>query len=580
MFNSGASLFKPQNFLKKIIGKGKLLRVSIKILLFILTFDFISFGQISSFGGDVRYQFQYHDVTASNSLSKFYRHSPRVSLRTSGYILSPSIASINLSSSLFTTFNQSYSKNYSFSSKQLSYNYYNIGLSILPEFIIRCNINASENEVESQSKTSQYSENPSNFRNQQQRINLTTDKIDFLPNVSFTVGRSRNWSVSSISNIDQTQYDYSLSMSKGTSNSNISLSGYLNESYEKSTDFYNRYYRFQLNGMKEISKTGKLNFNSEHYRHSMFAFTSANATYADQASEKLRYQTLVSGRIAETEITSNAGYSFSQSINYAIEKNYHIGYSINGGGANDYFITDKRTGLFKKVNSLGFGNGLSFSHNRQIGTFGFGNGLSVGYARQFTPEEQYSVNYGISNSFNTNVYGFDVNGNFDISGNRTYLFLERKELTKTASMLLTTRLWNIVSSESVIDYRDENISEENLFDRNYKQMRINQRLHGSTFYYIPMNLSFSGSVYFNFSPKLSKNYNANFSFSSPYFFVTNLSFGYSLSLSYEPFYKRTITDHTAEFRYSWRALQFQLKLREYKYVNNRRDVLFTLVRPF
>ncbi|MDI6767463.1 MAG: hypothetical protein QME52_11630 [Bacteroidota bacterium] len=453
-------------------------------------------------------------------------------------------------------------------------------MTLLPDFLVRCNVTASENEVESKSKTASYSENPSNFRNQQQRINLSTDKVEFLPNISLAIGRSRNWSLASFSNIDQTQYDYSLVLSRGTSSSNISLSAYLNESFEKSTDYYNKYYRIQLNGMKEISKTGKINLNSEHYRHSSFAFTNANATYSDKANEQLRYQTLISGRISETEITSNVSYNLAQSINYTIDKNYNLGYSINGGGGSDYFLTDKQSGAFNKINTFGLGNGATFQHNRQIGKVGFGNGISFGYARQFNPNKQYSVNYGLGNSFTTNIYNVDVNGNFDIGGSRTYLFLERAEFSKTATLSLSTRLIDAVSSETVIDYRDEKISESDLYDRFFRQMRINQRLHGSAYYYIPMNLNFSGSVFFNMSPRLSKHYNANFSFSSPYFFIVNLSFGYSISWSYDPFYARTIIDHTAEFRYSWRALQFHLKLREYKYVNNRRDILFTLIRPF
>ncbi len=557
-----------------------MLRVSIKILILWLAFDFISFSQISYWGGDVRYQFQYHDVSTSDIISKFYRHSPRISLKTSGYILSPSIASINLSSSLFTNFNQSHSKNFYFSSKQISCNYYNLNATILPEFLIRFNITASENEIESKSETASYSEYPSDFRNSQQRINLSSDKIEFLPNISLSVGRSRNWSVSSYSKTDQTQHDYSISLSRGTGNSNISLSGYMIENFEKSREYYNRYYRIQLNGMKEISKTGKLNFNSEHYRHSSFTFTNLNTNYNDKASEQLRYQTLISGRISETEVTSNVSYGLSQSVNYSFEKHYHLGYSINGGGASDYFIIDKPSGVFRKINTFGLGNGATFQHNRQIGNLGFGNGLTIGYSRQFNPDKQYSINYGLSSSITTDINGIGVNGNFDIGGSRTYLFLERAEFSKNATLSLSTRLFDVVSSETVIDYRDEKITESESFERTFRQIRMNQRLHGSAYYYIPMNLSFSGSVFLNMFPKLTKHYNANFSFSSPYFFVANLSFAYSISFSYEPFYRRTIIDHTAEFRYSLRALQFHLKLREHKYINNRRDVLFTIIRPF
>ncbi len=539
-----------------------------------------SLSQITSIGGEFRYQHQYQTSKSGNSITKFNRYSPQLNLGVNGYLYSPRLISYGLQSAVYLNYNNSYYQNFSQKSKSFLFNYYNFNVTALQNYLVRLDMFARDGELETSSNIVGFGESPYNFRQQQQRFQISTEKIYFLPTTNIYFNQNRSWSVVPTSNADQLQREFGINLSKASTESNISLSGNLNDVYEKSTGDRDTYYRLNLNGTKQYTERSRFDLNTEYYSHNNFGYTSGTMIFSNEASEQIRLNTSINGRHLESDNSISFGLSLSQSVQYIMHKNLHLSYNIFTTRTDDRYIIENRKDDPQRITLQGLGNTFGIQHMFGFTNIDFSNGINVGYSKQGGTEKQSNLSGGYTNSINARVYDFNITSSFSFNKNKIYYSRERDETFKNASLAVSKLLFGNLNSETMIDYRDEDIYSKYETSRSLTQLRLNQRFITSLYYYIPFALSFNGNINWNLGRYRSKFYGINFNFNSAQFFVRNFSLGYSLSWSYDPLTRRDFINQEAELNYQWRALSFQLRLREFSYIDKRRELWFTLARPF
>ncbi|MDI6804069.1 MAG: hypothetical protein QME58_09515 [Bacteroidota bacterium] len=536
--------------------------------------------QITSIGGEFRYQQQYQTSKSGNNTSKFNRYSPQFNLGVNGYLYSPRLISYGLQTAVHLNYNNSYYQNFSQKSKSFLFNYYNINATALQNYLVRLDMFARDGELESSTNIVGFGESPFNFRQQQQRLQISTEKIYFLPTTNIYYNQNRSWSVVPTSNADQIQREFGINLSKASTESNISLSGNFNDVYEKSTGDRDNYYRLVMNGMKQYTEKARFDINTEYYSYNNFGFTSGSLMFYNEASDQIRLGTSVNGRHIESENSVSFGLSLSQSVQYLMNKNLHLNYNIFTTRNDDRYIIENNKDDVRKIILQRMGNAFNLQHMFGFTNIDFSNGINVGYSKQAGTEKQSNINGGFANSINARVYDFNITSSFAFNKSKVYYNRERDETFKNASLAISKLLFGNLNSESMIDYRDEDIYSKYEPSRSLTQLRLNQRFITSLYYYIPFSLSFNGNINWNLGRFKSKFYSINLNFNSAQFFMRNLSLGYSLSWSYDPMTRRDFINQDAEINYQWRALSFQLRLREFRFIDKRRELWFTVARPF
>ncbi len=539
-----------------------------------------SLSQITALGGEFRYQHQYQNSKSGNNIIEFNRYSPQFILGMNGYLYSPRLISYGLQTAVYLHSSNTSYQNFSQKSKNLLFNYYNVNVTALQNYLVRLDLFARDGELESNTNIVGFGDSKNNFRQQQQRVQISTQKIYFLPSTNIYYNQNRSWSVAPTSRTDQIQRELGINLSKASTESNISLSGNLYDVLERSTGERDNYYRMNLNGTKQYSEKSRFDINTEYYSHNNFGFTSGSLMFYNEASDKIRLSTLVSGRHLESVNSISFGLNLSQSVQYLLNKNLHLNYNIFTTRTDDRYIIENNRDDLRKIFLQGLGNTFSIQHMFGFTNIDFSNGVNVGYSKQGGTEKQSNLNGGFTNSINARIYDFNITSSFAFNKNKVYYRMERDETFKNASLAISKILFNNLNSESMVDYRDEDIYSINERSRSSTQLRINQRFNTSLYYYIPFSLSFNGNINWNLGRYRSKFYGINLNFNSPQFFVRSLSLGYSLGWSYDPLTRRDFINQDAEFNYQWRALSFQLRLREFRFVDKRREFWFTVARPF
>jgi hypothetical protein len=296
------------------------------------------FSQITSINGELRYDHQYQDSKSSTLYSTFVRKNPQLILGTSGYIYSQYIASFSIRTSLNASYNSANSGGKFYSSKQLFFNFYDLNLDVLKNYVVRFNFSARDAQIESNNSLNYLGRGLSKYRQQQQGISLSTEKIGFLPTTNFVYRRSHNWSEVPYFNFNEIQNEYNLNLTSAGSNSSVSVNGGLNESYEKFSGRRFKYFLIRLNGNKEFQKDSRLDVNSEYYKYDNSVALSGSGVLAQSFGDKIRMNATLSAR----NFTTNSSYAFSaglgQNIQYLYSEHYNFFLNLNGQVNNDINI--------------------------------------------------------------------------------------------------------------------------------------------------------------------------------------------------------------------------------------------------
>lgn len=536
------------------------------------------YSQITSINGELRYDHQYQDAKSSSLYSSYVRKNPQLVLGTSGYIYSPYIASFSLRTSLNASYNSANSGGLFYSSKQYFFNFYDLNLDVLTNYVLKFNFSARDARVESNNNLYNFGSGLSKYRQQQQGFSVSTERISFLPTTNFVYRRTHNWSEVPFINFNETQNEYNLNFVSAGLNSSVSVNGSLNDSYEKFSGRSFKYFLIRLNGNKEFDKNRRMDVNAEYYKYDNSMALSGSGVLAQLVGEKFRMNSTLSAR----NFTTSSSYAFfgglGQNVQYLYNENFNFFLNMNGQVNQDIYKTEN---VQNKNYDRNLGSSFSFSHMRNIAPISFSNNVSVSYSHQSGSFASRSTSVGLNNSIQSSYSDFNISGNQEISYSRVRGYLGREEINNSANITVSGILPYNIHSQTGIDYRDERLLNNLELRRKLRMLRFQQQLNTSMYYYIPFSIGLSGNVNMSLNNNSYQTYGWNLYLSSSNFFLTNLTMGYRFSWTSNPYNQRNATiEQAAEFTYQWRALSFQLRLQEFRYIDRRREIWFSVTRPF
>lgn len=561
----------------KIIGKGKLRRVTIILWLLLVVF-YPLYSQFTSINGELRYQHQFQEATTYYGFyHKSIRKNPQFIIGTSGYLVSPSLFSVNLRTSINANYTTTTFGSASLSSKQYLFNFYDVNIDALQRYFVKVNFSARDNEVESISEYNRFSSGLISYRQQQQRLNLSTNNIKFLPSTSVYLTRTRNWSSSPLSTFNQYQHDLTVNLSQSAQDANISMTGTISDNKETTTGTHFQYYRVQMNGSKEFSSTQRVDVTGEYYKYENISMLSINGSYNGSVSGKFRLLTNIMGRNLYSATTSSIIAGLGQTVQYLQNENFNYTLGFQNQFGTDVYITD---GMANKNNFNSYGGSGGIQHMRTISGMGISNGLSFGYSRQVSILEQSSSSASINNSVQALLAGCHVSATQGLSVVRTSGNYARDEINNIATLMVTGALPYNINSQTSIDFRNDRRFHTSEFTHRMQTLNFRQMFSTSLYYYIPLTIAAGGTLNWIWSGVTGRTYGINLNLSSSNFFIQNLSMSYRLNRSYDIYYRRPNLDQAAEFTYQWRALSFQLRYHEFRFTEVRREIWFVVTRPF
>jgi len=554
--------------------QGDLKRVQyILLLLFAAVYPLRS--QLTTIDGELRYQHQFQDVYTAGTYSKLVRKNPQFILGTAGYLYSPSILSFHFRSALNLYYNNITSGGVTNSYKQSVFNFYDINADALSNSIVRFSISARDLEMRSTSNFNRYGGSLSSYRQQEQRISVSSSNINFLPTTIFSFSRIHNYSALSLSNFNNRQNEFSLILSQATQDGTFNVSGIMNDNRDDITGFRYKFYRIQFNGSKEFSTRHRVDFNSEYYKYGNISLLSGNGNYNGKIGEKIRFNSNLIGRNIFSSLSTSQMFSIGQTVQYLQNDNFHYSFNVQ-----DQLGSDIIFGTGGKTPNNQFNTSASIEHMRSAGSFNFGNSLSLSNSQFRSNIEQRSTSLGVTNNVQTTISRFQLSANQGITYARTTGYLSRDEINNYGNFIVNGMLPYNITSQTSIDYRNERRLYTTEYFFNRQTLMINQMLNTFLYYYIPINIALGGSVNWNWYKIYSRIYGVNGNLSSNNFFLSGLSMNYRFNRTYDIFFRKPYFDHMLEFNYQWRALSFQFRIQEFRFIDVRHEVWFIVTRPF
>jgi hypothetical protein len=210
----------------------------------------------------------------------------------------------------------------------------------------------------------------------------------------------------------------------------------------------------------------------------------------------------------------------------------------------------------------------------------FTNSISLNYARQKIVDSFTRFGAGISNNINAHALGFDLSVRHSISSGVQYDGDRTTSVSNVADVTANGRLWQRIVSTTAANYRDDRYTGEGTQYRNYRLFLVRQSLRTSYYYVIPFSVELSGSVNWYLSGISGRTYGWTFQFQSGSFFLRGLGFNYLYNRTYDPYYLFEVVNQSARMTYRWRTISLEMRLAQFNAVERRREVWFSIVRPF
>jgi hypothetical protein len=531
---------------------------------------------VQTLNGDIRYQYQYQDYTSNGSHMTVSTQSPMLNLAATGSLVNPAILSFDLRTFLSLNSSSGAAPLYSFNSKQFSWNYYTLGLSILKDLPLTTTISLSDGITQSSSSSSQFETEVRQLRRQSQSFRVMTHAISFLPSMNFAIDRSHQWSLNAESPIDQQATSYSMNLASGGHGGFVNVSGSLTENAERYSGSYTKSYALTVNGTRTLADQQVLNYDINYNRLGDITNLNGLASYTNSSSKELHYTTTLNSRYNATSTYQSRLSNLSQSIQYIQNENLRYGLSLGGAvGRTEYPIarTDE--------DNSSLSSGLSVQHTRSFSGFGLSNSLSMGYGLSNYRDRQQTLSAGFANSLRTHV------GTFDISTGQTFAYGQVKDNVKQNSVSNGVNLnvegiaWYDFRSQLIVEYQSDNYSGDLQGFGNQQQIHLQWSLGSPQMYFvIPFTVAASGGETWYLRGVIGRAFTWEGSFISRQFFVRDLSFMYRHSRVYDAGFNRESVTHSIEMQYQLRAIAINVRYQNYQLLNTQNMFWLTVTRPF
>lgn len=534
-------------------------------------------SQISSINGEIRYNHQFISLKSGKNYHSLNRRNPDFNIMSTGYLLSPSLLSFSVNSSVNANYSTIKSLLSQYSSKNYYFNFYNIHVDALPNYIFQINFGARESETEATTNFSLFTKDIIIQKQRNQNLTFTTDRIVFLPRTQISFLRTRQWSEYFLQPFDQVSEVLNVNLSKSTNNSSFNLSGSFNRSFEKYTRIEFVQQRIGIAGEKKITSTHVLHFNSELNRYPNVDWLNANLIYNGQVSEKSFTTATLFANNFLTINTSSSSIGYNQNLQYRLSENYALSLGGNVGKLKNIIKFD---GIIDRKETIHYGISSSLAYARTLKLLNFSNSISTSFGRRKGDEPSDNLSLGLNNFIGTKIQSLDFSINQSSNFDRITGIFGREELYNSLALNASGTLWRIITSNSISEIRDERVYKNNYYNRNARYFKFQQLFSTYITYIISIQLSIGGNLQYNFTPYRHSIYSINANISSHEFFIRNLSLNYRIEFTKNAFYRSNIFNQFLELFYTWRALTFQLRYQEYRFNDTRRDVWLTITRSF
>lgn len=548
----------------------------VTILWLLLVSCFQSFGQLYAIRGELRYEHQYQDVLSRDFLFTSLRRSPSVNLSTSGSFISKRILFYTVRTSLNASYNTSHSGGGTFKGTQYLWNLYDVNLMFLQSSPINFSIGAREHTMKSKYAYG-WLNTMGGTRQQEQRINLSLQRISFLPVTTFMYQRTRSWSVYGMpSEQISNQYSFSATASGGSSSS-LNLFGNLSEFSDRYNNTSDRILTLELNGSKQLSERHQVGVGAGYTRYPTYSGLSGGVMYGGNLSEQIQISTNLSGQNTSTASYTNHSYGLSQSVRIFQDNHLKYGLSFNSGTGTSIYSSSNNG---SKISSFNWATSANVEHQRSIGIIGFANFLSIQYgARQYRYRYSF-MGVNVSNTLHSSIGGWGIEGTYNFYSQYNKSSVAWYLMGNSANIAVSGKLPENINSRTTINYNDNHNGGAVEAIDNQRSLSANQSFDASYYYQIPFTLSLSGSVHWYFLHLQGRTYGWQARFGSPNFFVRGLRVSYSYDRHFDPYYHKENAEHNFVLTYQWRALSFELTARQLRFIDRTRDVVFTVSRPF
>ena len=557
-----------------ILRRKKILCV---IVFFLLIFGCgaQSYAQFNSFGGELKFESQYQDVLNVNMYSSSFRRNPMFAINTSGDIFSPRLFYFTARTTINGNYSNSRNGDNFYNIKQYFWDYYNVDVAMFQYAPLKLNLSAREGAFSSESQYS-VTKHFSNSRRQEQRISLATHQFPFLPTTTVAFQSSRSWALGTDPyDLRSQQFSAGISASRGNSSMSMSSSlSKMNDIYANTTE---QYYTVMFQGSQEISDFQKLDVSSEYYRYVGFSSLSGSALYTATLNSQLGISTNVSGNAASGTSYSSTSLGAAQLIQFIQDENFR--YNANYSFKTSQEVYDNN-GTKAPFNSSDWNAGIGASHGRSLGFASISNSISGSFSSQNSIVERRTFGGNFSNSMKATIHRFTISANHGLSGDVVLAKSNRYHIGNQARLTLDGSLFGKFHSHTNADFRNERFYGAISSFNTRKHLQVQQTLRTSFYYSIPFTISFGGSSSWMFTKNIGNTYGWNVNFTSSSFFVSALTANYRYSRSFDPYYIRHAIEQNAEFTYRFRALSFQLRLRSFQLTERRREIWFSVRRPF
>jgi hypothetical protein len=557
--------------------RSKMIMNKIAIIAFVFfTLDVESPAQLNTFSGELRYQHQYQDILSGDNLSTTVRRNPLLNLGGSGDIFSRNIGQFFASTALNGSFSDARAGEYAIANRQFLWDYYNLLLILLPNSLVQFNLRAREGMLESKTEFGASPLPITTARKQEYGFTASTNKLRFLPSTSFTYQQSREWSLTN-EPYDRLNNTYSLSLATSGGGSSITMSGNVNERINQFSQARERDYNLVVNGTKDFNETDKLDLSSEFERYGAFSTLSGSVAYGGTLSERMNMFSSLGGRNSSSPNYSLRYLNTSHGLHIKNDEHFQTTLNVSAKTGSELFTI---TGSQKKNTNYDWNFSSGLSHGRALSFGTISNSISLGIGQQRYDELRHNYSVSFGNGLQTKVGGFRVTANQNFSFNAIHNDFQRYEVGNSARGTIDGMIWHRIKSQTVVDYHNQRYTGTLGAFRNRKTFQVREMLNSSFYYFIPFSVGVGGTVSWYLGERPQKSYSWNLTFSSNRFFVSALSVTYRYHRSFDLYYGRLVVEQSADIRYQWRALRFEVNLRESKFVNRRREVIFTVSRPF
>ncbi len=532
--------------------------------------------ELKTLNGILRYEYQYQDFSSGGTHTTASTQSPMLDLGATGSLVDPEIISFDLHTTLNLSNSSSRLSEYTLSTKSFSWNYYDLGLSVFRDLPITTLIRLTDGITQSFSSSPQANWQGQQFRKQQQNLSFSTHDIPFLPSTSFIVYRAHQWSLGSGAPVDQTSTSYSMNLSSGGKGGSVSVSGTMSDNNDIYSAADSKYYNVVVHGMRSLADMQNLNYDVNYSRYAELTTVSGLASYVDAASKEFHLSTTLSSHQNSGPSYQSLLSNLSQSVLYI--QNDHFRYFFSAGG--NYGRNEYASGVGSGDNS---GGSASFSaqHTDSYKSIGISNGLNFGYGIMDYLQQQATFTGGLSNSFSTNFSSYQLSVGHSISYGQVSDDIHRQSVTNSANANITGYTVYNIQGQCMINYQSDVYSGDLEGYGNHKGVQLQWALSSPMMsVVVPFTLGVSGGNNWFYEGLVSRTYNWTASFTSPQFFVRNLSFLYRLIRTFDPDYDRASINHSISSQYRWRAIAIEIRFENYQLYNNRSNFWISFSRPF